>query len=234
MRVTILIAAIFSLFAVPAGAQEFPERVATPQAGAQGNINTVQDAVRRLTADPPPARPQEPVPVMPANDPGAWVTPVDYPGWAVNYDVTGRVGFRVAVDENGRVTRCEIIRSSGVPDLDTIACEKVSERARFVPARNGAGEPVASSWTSTVVWQIPDDDAPVEAPQPGFLIMTIVIEPDGTVSDCQVERAEGAASQFPDECPDGQRFEPILDADGNPQRTRIRMMARLVHEPLAP
>jgi len=178
---------------------------------------------------------------VPANDPGTWVRTEDYPDWAIEHDTTGRVGLRVEVDLDGRATRCDITRSSGVADLDTIACKKVVERARFVPARDEVGKPVAGTWATTVNWQIPDDDYEYDendegsnvAPQPGYLVITMVVEADGTVSDCTVERAEGeAARMFPNSCPYGRQVEPILDVDGNPQRTRIRMMFRLVHEPL--
>ncbi|HYD23494.1 MAG TPA: energy transducer TonB [Croceibacterium sp.] len=125
---------------------------------------------------------------MPATDPGTWVRPEDYPAWAVAYDVEGRVGVKLDVSANGRVTSCEVTRSSGVADLDRIACEKVTERGRFVPARDEDGDPVAGTWASGVVWQVPDDDDHA-APMPGFLVVSMVVEPDGAVSDCRVERA---------------------------------------------
>jgi protein TonB len=231
MRATLLLATACISIAGPAAAQSGPEKIVARPAADPSTVNTVADAVRAI----PPAPPEKPAgaaPVMPASNPGSWVRTEDYPAWAVRYDVSGRVGFTVEVGTNGRVTRCDVTRSSGVPDLDAIACEKVTERARFVPARNQFGEPVPGSWATTVVWQL-DDGELNDAPQPGFLVVTMVVEPDGRVSDCRIERAEGEAAEFPlDECGEGQRFEPILDADGNPQRTRIRMMARLVHEQL--
>lgn len=205
--------------------------LALAQAAGAQEVRTVADAVRTL---PPKktATSDAPVPAMPASDPGTWVRTEDYPAWAVRYDVSGRVGFTLEVGADGRVAGCEVTRSSGVPDLDAIACQKVTERARFTPARNQFGEPVRGSWATSVVWQFPDDGLN-EAPKPSFLVVTMIVEPDGTVSDCQVERAEGQAAGLPlDECGENQRFEPILGSDGNPQRTRVRIMTRLVHEPL--
>lgn len=214
-------------FLAPAAAQSAPDAAAADPP----RVNTVLDAVRAIPVAPATiVRPAGP---MPATNPGTWVTPADYPAWAIRYDVTGRVGFRLDVGSDGRASHCEVTLSSGVPDLDAVACEKVLERARFVPARNDAGEPVSGTWSTTVVWAIPEDEGDAdEAPQPGYLVTTMIVEADGRVSDCRIERAEGAASQFPDDCPAGRSFDPILDADGKPQRTRIRLMLRLVHEPL--
>jgi TonB family protein len=194
-----------------------------------------QDAPGPLRAVPPPA-PPPPVlstPPVPVTNPDSWVTPDDYPKWAVAHEVDGRVRFTVDIDEHGGVTRCEIQDSSGVPDLDAMACEKVTERARFRPARDQGGNPVAGQWSSSVLWQIPEEVAEA-VPQPGELVVSLVVERDGTVSDCTVERAEGVASQavVGELCAEAGSFEPILDDRGRPERRRIRLTTRIEHEPL--
>jgi protein TonB len=228
MRNFILLAASCLVLVAPAAAQSAGDAPAV----VPRRVNTVADAVRAIPVVVAPATTVRAAGTMPATNPGTWVRTEDYPAWAVRYDVSGRVGFTLQVGTDGRVTGCEVTRSSGVPELDSLACEKITERARFVPARNENGEPVPGSWATTVVWRIPDDGLN-EAPQPGLLVVTMVIEADGTVSACEVERAEGQAAELPlDECGENRRFEPILDEKGNPQRTRVRVMMSLAHEAL--
>lgn len=167
---------------------------------------------------------------VPATNPGAWVTTDDYPSWAVRYEVHGMVRFSLDVDAGGRVVGCEIVDSSGVPELDEITCAKLSERAVFRPARDDKGNAVPGKWASTVRWQIPSSEFAL-LPPPGALITSMTIEPDGSVSSCKVELAEGAAElQGPLSCDENRRYEPIRDADGNPQRTRVRTTMRFEHE----
>jgi periplasmic protein TonB len=211
MRIcAIVVAASCVALALPANAQDRESR--TP--------------VRIVARDAAQASPP-----IPATDPGTWVTTEDYPAWAVRYEVTGRVRVDLEVDRDGRVTSCEVSESSGVADLDVLACEKISERGRFVPAHDADGDPTAGHWASTVVWKMPDElHAP---PQPGSLVVTAIVERDGSISNCQVERVEGQAAEVADRvCKDLGAFEPVLDEDGIPKRVRIRIMSRVAHEPV--
>jgi protein TonB len=137
------------------------------------------------------------------------------------------VRFSVDVDETGRVTGCEIVGSSGVPELDELTCAKISERAVFRPARDAKGNAVAGKWSNTVRWQIPSNKT-ATAPAPGAFVVNILIERDGTVSSCKVERAEGAAEKTGASlCAGAKTFAPILDSNGEPQRTRVRTSMRI-------
>lgn len=94
-------------------------------------------------------------PPRPSNDPAYWVTNDDYPTSALRDRVDGMVSFRLSVDATGRVTRCDVVASSGRDDLDNRACEAVSVRARFRPARDAAGNAVESTLIRRVQWTLP-------------------------------------------------------------------------------
>ncbi len=70
--------------------------------------------------------------------------PPPYPPELRRLRVQGRVGLRVAVDEQGIPRAVEVIDSSGYAAFDRCAREWVLARWRFHPARRG-GEAVASS-----------------------------------------------------------------------------------------
>lgn len=98
----------------------------------------------------------DPVAVKPRNDPGAWVTTNDYRSSWINRELTGTAGFKVEVGANGRAVSCLITRSSGHDVLDKATCDLISKRARFEPARNSKGDKVAGSYSSSVLWQLPE------------------------------------------------------------------------------
>lgn len=91
----------------------------------------------------------------PRGNAGQWVTTDDYPTAALRQGRAGTTRFRVTVSADGRVTGCEIVGSSGSPDLDAATCRNVSKRGRFDPATDNQGAKVGGSWTSSVKWVIP-------------------------------------------------------------------------------
>lgn len=105
---------------------------------------------------PPPPRftPKQPAP---KGNPGNWATPNDYPSRALREEREGVTGFRVTVGPDGRVSDCQITSSSGSPDLDQTACDKIRQRARFNPATDGEGNPTSGSYSNRVRWVIPKD-----------------------------------------------------------------------------
>lgn len=102
----------------------------------------------------PPAS-KRPFPV-PQGNPGTWANTSDYPPKALMEQVEGTAGFSVTVGPDGRVSSCQIISSSGSPDLDQATCANVARRARFDPALDGNGTPVAGRYQNRVRWQIPN------------------------------------------------------------------------------
>jgi protein TonB len=68
----------------------------------------------------------------------------DWPDGVPRADAPVRVEVRFWVEVNGRISGCELQRSSGIPALDARTCQLVTQRFRYQPARNAAGEPVRS------------------------------------------------------------------------------------------
>lgn len=61
-----------------------------------------------------------------------------------------RIGTAVivvlTVGPDGRVSQCRVHQPSGDPEADAVTCKLATERFRFNPARDGAGNPVAGEF----------------------------------------------------------------------------------------
>ncbi|HYC94807.1 MAG TPA: TonB family protein [Sphingomicrobium sp.] len=64
----------------------------------------------------------------------------------------GTVAVQVTVEPDGRVSRCAPVRGSGNAGLDALTCSIVQQRARFNPALDAQGRPVASQTYTTFFW----------------------------------------------------------------------------------
>jgi protein TonB len=169
-------------------------------------------------------------PVVPKGNPGLWVTTDDYPLSALREEGQGVVRFVLDVDASGVPVGCSVSQSSGRADLDDAACRLITERARFEPAKDRKGKPIAGTYSNSVRWQIPRGH-PV--PPPGELVTTYVVEKDGTVSSCTVESAKGAFEAARSQmCDNVGTFDSISDADGKPVRKRIRTTMKVEQEDL--
>ncbi|WP_169829202.1 energy transducer TonB [Tsuneonella mangrovi] len=104
----------------------------------------------------PKQSPFEPVAARPRNDSTKWVTNADYRGNWIRRDMSGVARFRLDIAADGSVTDCTITRSSGYAELDAATCGLVTRRARFDPARDSDGKPVSGTYSSAVLWQLPD------------------------------------------------------------------------------
>ncbi len=107
-------------------------------------------------AAPPPPRIQPKGPT-PKGNPGSWANSNDYPSRALREEQEGITRFRVSVGSDGRVASCDVTGSSGSSELDAATCSLITRRGRFNPATDGEGQPISSSWSSSVRWQIPKD-----------------------------------------------------------------------------
>ena len=79
----------------------------------------------------------------------------DYPGRALAGGTSGRVVVRLGISAEGRPTECVPVATSGDASLDARTCEVIMARARFEPALDAAGQPVASRSTGKVTWLTP-------------------------------------------------------------------------------
>ena len=135
------------------------------------SLNVSPPPIQTVVTPPPPApvipiaRPAPPPPPPPAPSRARGATPdglgrwsariqEQYPPRAVRDEVEGRVGVRVTVGPNGRVSDCSVSSSSGSSILDEAACSGMRSYARFNPALNAAGEPIAGSYSTTIVYQL--------------------------------------------------------------------------------
>ena len=87
---------------------------------------------------------------------GRWAARIqeNYPSRALREETEGTVGVRVTVGPDGRVTACSVTASSGSSILDDAACKGMERYARFDPALNDAGNPVAASWSTRITYQL--------------------------------------------------------------------------------
>ena len=70
------------------------------------------------------------------------ITSRDYPKDLREAGVGGRVLFTFTVEQNGRVGRCTITRSSGVPELDSLTCRLVQQRFVYRPSTDRYGRAI--------------------------------------------------------------------------------------------
>lgn len=79
------------------------------------------------------------------------IGPRDYPRRLAKAGIGGTVKMRCTVGPNGRVVRCSVIRSSGVPELDAVTPRLIEQRFVYRPATDRYGRPVADDveidWT---------------------------------------------------------------------------------------
>ena len=68
----------------------------------------------------------------------------DIPRSARKRNFQGSVSVRYIVTPEGRATQCEVVRSSGDVDVDSMVCQLIERRYRFLPALDSAGRPISS------------------------------------------------------------------------------------------
>lgn len=96
----------------------------------------------------------------PRTSPYRLVTSDDYPAAALRAHQSGVTGIRLTVSAHGVPSDCDVTQSSGFALLDSRACELLSRRARFAPARDDAGEPTQGFYASRVRWSLPGEYLP--------------------------------------------------------------------------
>jgi TonB family protein len=148
-------------------------------------------ALAALHPHGPPAPAQVAEPARARANVASYVSEADYPPSALRERAEGTTGFTLGVGPDGRVTQCVVTASSGHAALDNAACSIMRRRARFTPARDGAGNPVADTVASRLTWRAPEPRpaaAPGEPAAPLRLIVTV--SPAGEVTDCRPYRGE--------------------------------------------
>ena len=91
----------------------------------------------------------------PKNSPARWLGPNDYPTHLLLKGAQGLVHFRLMIGPDGQPTDCVIQRSTRPEGFDQAVCRALMRKARFTPALDAQGKPVASYWLNTVRFEIP-------------------------------------------------------------------------------
>lgn len=145
-----------------------PPPVVTPPPIVQTNVSPPVTIVSVPTPPPaytpaPPAPPAPPPPPPPPRisqkasvrgNPGQFFGRDAYPPSAVRAGAQGRVVAALTVGTDGRVSGCNVTTSSGNADLDEATCRIARSRVRFTPAKDDDGNPITSSYTLPVRWQL--------------------------------------------------------------------------------
>jgi protein TonB len=154
----------------------------------------------------------------PVGSPAAWFTTDDYPPEALRKNDEGRVSFFVNVDASGAPTACYIMTSSGSSALDNGTCAAVMKKSHFKPAHDSVGKAVASTWSSSVRWRIPEPAAidlskgPV---QQFSATIEVSLDSEGTVTGCKAVSVVGGPSPCAD-FPVGRQSRAPTVKDGKP------------------
>lgn len=172
-----------------------------------------------------------------------WIRDGDYPAEALRKGEQGATGYRLDVDARGCVTGCTIVHPSGIPALDEATCPLLMRRARFRPAIDVNGAPIASTYSNVNWWLLPtpippgwtratprgrpadwvtNDDYPskaLRAEEQGLVAFRLDVDALGFVTGCTVLISSGSEVLDETTCrllPRRARFNPALDAEGKP------------------
>ena len=149
--------------------------------------------------------------------------PVDaYPADAMRRHEEGRVAFTVSIGADGHPTQCQVTTSSVSSSLDQGTCAIMMTKARFVPAHDEDGKPIASRWSGSTRWQI-EGQPPIDLTAgphvaPSFSII-VSVDPEGRATACRTQSTMPGKSVGPDPCssfPIGRTIVGPLLKDGKP------------------
>jgi TonB family protein len=121
------------------------------------------------------------------------VTANDYPAVALMKEQEGTVTVRLDVDRTGVVTTCKVVISAGSAALDDQTCALFRARARYIPAHDRRGRPVASTVDQRMAWRLAGQAA-APFPRQAWMVRTnLSLDAAGKIVDCKLE-ATGLAT----------------------------------------
>jgi protein TonB len=85
---------------------------------------------------------------------GGDIVPSDYPRRLGNSGIGGLVRVVFRVETNGRASRCRVVGSSGIPELDSLTCRLIEQRFRFRPGTDSFGRPIADEVEYDHEWTV--------------------------------------------------------------------------------
>lgn len=90
----------------------------------------------------------------PLQSPGEWIKSFDYPRDMLFAGQPALVSFRLSVGADGVPTACHIQVTTRAKSFDDAVCKSVMKRARFEPALDAQGQPLASFYQNSVRFEI--------------------------------------------------------------------------------
>lgn len=91
----------------------------------------------------------------PLQSPGKWIVSSDYPLDMLSAGQPALVNFRLSIGANGVPTACYIQSTTRPKEFDNAVCKSVMRRARFSPALDAQGQPLASYYQNSVYFSLP-------------------------------------------------------------------------------
>jgi TonB family protein len=134
-------------------------------------------------------RPGSPVPKV---DLGFVITMNDYPAKPRKRGEGGLTGFDLTVDRDGKPITCQVTKRSESRELDEATCRLALARMKFEPAIDASGVPATGIYSGQVKW---DPARKPDAPLPGTVTHTFIVEPDGSVTNCRIAAVTGSAKK---------------------------------------
>jgi TonB family protein len=174
--------AAIAVVALVSAAAAFPAGAQTKKVPHQAKVTKAAPSAPAVVDNTPKA--------TPIGSPAAWFPADAYPPEAKAAGLHGRTAFTLDLDPKGRITSCNITSSSGSPLLDSTTCTLLVTNGRFRPAHNAAGQPVAGTWSSAMVWLL----AAPEAPAPDTIDDFNGVSPAQAYNDSLTEQAHAAAA----------------------------------------
>lgn len=173
---------------------------------------------------------------MPIVDPVDWVTSDDYPSAAIQDKAEGTTAFTLDIGPDGKILRCNVTGSSGSAVLDETTCATVTSRAKFAPAKDRKGRPVADQFSRKITWRLPDTGAVNIGEFPQRHYTELDVNENGEVEACRIGgfvtgRDKVRYSQDPCNWDQNKRRSPVLDAAGKPIKAKVVETLEIVITP---
>lgn len=92
---------------------------------------------------------------------GTWLGPGSYPWTYLRAARSLRIQVRLMTDDRGAVTHCAVQSPKGPNSAGEIACREIVKTARFEPALDHAGNPVASFHSTAIFFHTPRSNGPL-------------------------------------------------------------------------
>ncbi len=90
----------------------------------------------------------------PLQSPGKWIVSSDYPSNMLSAGQPALVNFRLNIGKDGSPTACHIQGTTRPKEFDNAVCKSMMRRARFSPALDAQGQPLASYYQNNVYFRI--------------------------------------------------------------------------------